>query len=386
MKTPEIEVLRDVAVKPYTQRAPHFYGGIEADRINEAGRVPKGRGFRDIAEPIERTSSRGFFRRSQTLPTLKGKWLFGGPMWSHFGHFFTDCIHRLWPLIDDPDAYDGVVFLGVKGLMGINTDARLASSSPPSFLADLMAALGLSDVPVTFITQPTVIEALATPMAGFALHAPVQNFYRPYLRVYQDRISDFVADYIAEAPEKLYLGRSHFLRKGGILGSRYWQAVLEANGFTASTPEKFPLAKQMGHLLGAKTIVMDEGSAAMPALVFDRLKAEFFMFPRRTGRNPFQNMVGQRAAFTTLVPPDNIAVLPDRYGGTSSPGGVAAYRDPRAVFDDLVARGFIQGTFDPAAYRAAEDADLDAADCNTPMVKDMRRGLLNAARADRADG
>lgn len=385
MRPPDIPVLHDVAVKPYTHRAPHFYGGIDADKVEVNARILRGKGFRDRPEPIARSGHRGTLGAKHPLPKLEGQWVFGGPLWAHFGHVFTDSVHRFWPLISTPEAYDGVIFLGVKGLMGIKTDAQLAKSGPPAFVHDLMRALDLSHVKVRFITEPTIIESLASPRPGFALHGETQAFYRPFLHEFQTRITRHVAQDITTAPKRLYLGRNHLLPKGGILGSSFWQNTLTAKGFVAFKPEEHSLAQQFAHLIGAHTILMDEGSAAMPALILDQLEAEVLMFPRRAGRNPCQNMIGQRAAFTTLVPPDQMSIVPDRFGSTSSPGGLAVYNDPRAMFDDLANRGLISGTFDMPSYCAAEDADLEAANCSTDKIKQQRRVALNTARAARHD-
>jgi hypothetical protein len=383
---PDIPVLRDVAVTRYEQRAPRFYGGIEEQKSIPEGRVVKGTGYRDIPQPIDREASGGFLKRSTSIPTLKGQWLFCGPLWSHFGHFFTDCIHRLWPLVDSPKAYKGVVFLAVKGLEDIRNDAQLATAKPPPYLDELLKLLDLEKINIQYIKQPTLIEGLAVPPAGTGLHAPVRDFYRPYLRHYQDLIVEKVDVHIRRAPERLYLGRSHVLHKGGILGSSYWEKALIANGFYSATPEAMRLPLQLGHLLGAKTVVMDEGSAAHPTQVFDRMDTEFFMLPRRPhkiGMNPFENMIGTRAPFTNLVERENMVKLPDRYGDMSTPAGLAVYCDPRKVFDDMAARGLLAGSFDAQAYARAEDADMSAADCNTPMIAQKRRDLLVEARAQR---
>ena len=49
----------------------------------------------------------------------------------------------------------------------------------------------------------------------------------------------------------------------------------------------------------------------------------------------------------------------------------------------MAARGLLAGSFDAQAYVRAEDADMSAADCNTPMIAQKRRELLVEARAQR---
>lgn len=378
-QSPSIVALRDVAVAPFVYGRPLFRGGIDVAVCPPEGRMKRGKGLRDEPQEIPRKKSL-FFNRSSKHPTLKGRYLFGGPMWNHFGHFFVDCIHRLWALKASGQAYDGIVFLAVQGLQDIQTPQHLANAKPPKFLADLLGLLDMTDVPIFFVRETTIVENLDVPEPGTAPRNPIEPFYRPYLDHYQELLEDKLSAQISAAPERIYMGRQHLLKKGGVLGCSYFEARVKEDGVFCSIPEKMPLGDQLAHLIGAKSIAFDEGSAAHPTQVLSNIQTEFYMLPRRANNGSFGDALSQRAPYTLLTKGDNIEALPDRFGSTSSPGGLAIYRNPLPVYQKLKKHGFVSGPFDMDAYHAAELADLDASESKTPEIRAAREAKLREIR------
>ena len=268
----------------------------------------------------------------------------------------------------------------MQGLQEIQKPEALAKAKVPKFLADLMRLLDMPPVPVIFIREVTVIEHLDVPQAGTAPRAPISPFYRYYLDRYQESLADKVAVHIARAPERIYCGRSHLLRKGGILGCSYFEARMKEAGVYCSTPEEMSLGQQLGHLMGAKTLVFDEGSSAHPTQVLSQVDTEFLMLPRRAKNNIYGMAISQRAPFQLLCKGENVETLPDRYGGTTSPGGMGVYRVPQMVYNKLRRRGLVTEPLDMEAYRAAEEADLVTSQSNTEEVHAKRLALLRDIR------
>ena len=301
-------------------------------------------------------------------------------MWNHFGHFFVDCIHRFWALKESGQAYDGIVFLAVQGLQDVQTPQHLAKAKPPKFLAELLALLDMSGVPVIFVREPTIIEHLDVPEPGTAPRNKIEPFYRPHLDHYQSLLESKLSVQITAAPERIYMGRQHLLKKGGLLGCSYFEARIRENGVFCSIPEKMSLADQLAHLMGAKAIAFDEGSAAHPTQILSNIQTEFCMLPRRANNGSFGDALSQRASFTLMTTEDNIEALPDRFGSSASPGGLAIYRNPLPVYQKLKKHGFVSGPFDMDAYRAAELADLEASESKTTDIKAAREEKLREIR------
>ena len=218
------------------------------------------------------------------------------------------------------------------------------------------------------IREPTIVERLHVPVPGTAPRAPIQPFYRYHLDRYQERLEKTLALHIRRAPRRIYLSRSHLLHKGGFVGCSYFEAALQRAGVVSITPEAMSLSLQFAHLLGAETILADEGSALHPTQVLSRLKGEVLMFPRRRRNQIYSDALSQRGRFEQLVPSEEIKVLSDRFGRNGSPGMLAVYRDPEALYERLRLRGLVEGPFDWEAYRAAEAADLEAARPARPEV------------------
>jgi hypothetical protein len=376
---PSIVALRDVAVAPFVYRRPLFRGGIDAAVAPPESRMKRGSNLRDEPHDIPRSPGR-MFGGAPGYDRLKGRYVFGGPVWNHFGHFFVDCIHRLWALKVSGARYDGIVFLAVQGLEDIKTPAQLAAAQPPRFLADLMALLDMPPVPVILIRDVTVIDHLDVPEPGTAPRNPIAPFYRAFLDGYQETLAEKLAIHIERAPERIYFGRRHLLRKGGILGCSYFEARMKEAGVFCSTPEGMSLGMQLGHIMGAGKIVFDEGSAAHPTQVLSRLDTEFLMLPRRANNAIYGQAISQRAPFSLLCEGEDIVLLPDRFGSTSSPGGIGVYRNPRHVFQRLKRAGFVSGPFDADAYRAAEQADLAASGSETAAIHAERLARLSTVR------
>lgn len=373
---PNIAKLRDVAVTPFVYKRPLFHGGLDARVAPPESRMKRGHTLRDQPHDIAR-KTRGLLGGGADLPRLTGRYLFGGPMWNHFGHFFVDCIHRLWALKVSGARYDGIVFLAVQGLQDVRSDADLAKAQVPLFLVDLMRLLDMDDVPVTLIRAATVIDHLDVPEPGTAPRNRIEPFYRAYLDQYQAILEAKLALHIARAPQRIYMGRRHLLRKGGVLGCSYFEAKMKAAGVYCSTPEAMSLDLQLGHLMGAEKIVFDEGSAAHPTQVLSRLGTEFLMLPRRANNTIYGDAISERAPFALLCADDNIDVLADRFGLTSSPGGIGVYRNPLPVYQRLKRDGFVNGPFDMDAYRQAEEADLAA---SAPKTTEIAQARLKALR------
>lgn len=380
-----IVTLTDAPILPYRFKNPIFHGGIAKSVIPDHGRMRQGKGFRD--EPLDfnqPVARRGLLRRGRGdadgVKRLSGRYMFAGPLWNHFGHVFVDCVHRLWAARDGAQSWDGIVFVGVQGLVGVRTEAQLRAVKPPKYLLELLKLIDIPDLPIHMVTEPTVVDKLDVPRAGAGARGPIYPFYRYWLDRYQDSLESKLELHRRRAPRRILLSRSHLLRHGGVIGSSWLESELMKTGTVSLTPESLSLALQFGHLLGAETIIADEGSALHPTQVMARVPGEVLMFPRRAQNEIYSMALSARGRFAQLVPPDQITMLPDRYGGVTSPGMLAAYADPAALFAALAERGLVEGTFDAAAYHAAEIDDLIASDPVDHGVHDKRMAILNELR------
>lgn len=182
---------------------------------------------------------------TQTLP---GRWVWGGVLWDHFGHFIVESTSRLWPLPDLKDEIDGIVFIPKRPqrddvLLGFQRD----------FLDQLVPG-----IPVRIAHTPTQVDHLIVPEQGFGLGQITAGSAAFRTTMAQH----FARDIAPKGSKKLYISRSKInLKRGGILGETQLETWLAAEGYEVFHPEKHDIPTQIARYKAAETVVSCEGSA-----------------------------------------------------------------------------------------------------------------------------
>ncbi len=126
----------------------------EAGILDADGRyVPEGALWRRYRPLTEEPSP------AEPQEKLKGKWLWGGVLWMHFGHFLVESTGRLWPYHELGDEIEGVVFIPKR---------PKNKTKMVGFQTDFFDLLGI-DKEVKILDAPTEIEELIVPGQGFGL-------------------------------------------------------------------------------------------------------------------------------------------------------------------------------------------------------------------------
>ena len=361
-------LVRDLPVFPYSR---HWSGGPEIARIPDHGRIR--------IDPVKRRLD-SFPQELLHEPreTLSGSYLYGGPLYHHFGHVMVDSIIRLWAY--DPAIHtDGVVF----ALMGQN-----ANQSHPDFFFDICRGFGIERDRIRVIDRPTTVEAVHFAEPGSISSAGPEPWYLEKL----ERVERFFLDQAPadlETHERLFLGRQH-LKRGSLMGEGYFASILAEAGFHYLMPEKYTIAAQIRLLKAAKEIVFTEGStihltelmASLPAA--DRVA----ILLRRSGgwcifkphldprlRNPTE-FVGREAGLFRLNH------RPELKPG---PNSLSYMLDPASSYADMVRLGHaVPGRFDMGAFLDAERAELEG--CLGSQPKLVAAHVAEVAKRRREHG
>ena len=179
---------------------------------------------------------------------LEGRWLWGGILYDHFGHFLVESTARLWPLPDRRGDLDGVIFA-----------PRNPSEAPELtwFQAELFRHL-IGDFPVKLIARPTRIAALDVPGQGFGMGriAGGTKQFRAYIE------TDFARTIAPYGPERLFLSRSKLpYSRGGFVGEAILDERMARAGYEIFHPEEHDIATQLARYKAARQVVALDGSA-----------------------------------------------------------------------------------------------------------------------------
>ena len=217
--------------------------------------------------------------------TLAGKWLWGGVLYHHFGHFQLQSIARLWAMTRYRDEIEGIVFV---------TRAQLALQD---FEREYLRLL-VGDVPVKVVSDTTDVEALVIPGQGFGLGEIAQGtrIFRRYIA------ANFAKDIAPEGPDDLFISRAFQpLEKGGFVGEELLDARMEEAGYSVFWPEKHSLHEQIARYKAAKRIVALDGSA-LHLFAMVGTKAQSVAMILRRERVASRSLRRHLASFTKAKP------------------------------------------------------------------------------------
>lgn len=319
---PKSELRRDVLVVPYQK--PWVGGAENAPPYAQVIRTRR----KTRPEPVN------VFPGGEAVATVSGAFLYGGPLKVHFGHVIVDSIPRLHAY--DPHRHKGVIF-----------PVLLNDKPIPTWVYDIFALFGLSGDAVHVVHQPTRFESVDFVEAGTWPY-PTPQWYLDYLRKLPYRRH-------ADTPPNIYLGRTHIIRKGTMMGESYFGGQLE--GFEYVKPEEHDISVQISMFANAKRIVFTEGSAGYVACLLPKLNAQVYMLPRRAGDpGHFAEQFVGRAEFHSLGDSNQLVRL-NHAGGREGPRSPSYTLAPDLIHHDLRRYGLTREGFDLSAFLAAERHD-----------------------------
>ena len=207
---------------------------------------------------------------------LKGHYLFGGPIFNHFGHFLAESIHRLmdYKLLDDSIGIEKVIFQtqrpGIKRLIS-------GSGLPPQFY-ETLSYLGIPKDKILLQTSPLIAEHLwvGKQQSYFRNVAELSPKYLSFLSQRETRLNC-----AQQTPKKVYVSRVNFLFRGAFSGERYIESIMESNGFTIYHPEKHDLIDQLVTYKNAEQLIFAEGTAIHVLELLAKVDAKIGVIRRR---------------------------------------------------------------------------------------------------------
>ena len=230
--------------------------------------------------------------RPEPVADLPGRWIWGGILLNHFGHFLVESTPRLWALDALEGPVDGLIFTVKRETIEEAGELKLQPFQRLFF--DL---LGI-DVPIRILAQPTRVAQLEVPGQGFGLGA-IAAGTEAFRHFFKTRFARNIAP---QGAEKLYVSRSALgPSRGGVLGEDRIEAALAAAGYDIFHPQKHSLESQIAHYKAARQVVALDGSALHMVAMVGRRDQQVAMIRRRVS-DVSDSIVTHLTAFTGTAP------------------------------------------------------------------------------------
>ncbi|WP_095587834.1 glycosyltransferase family 61 protein [Actibacterium ureilyticum] len=221
------------------------------------------------------------------LPELKGRWLWGGVLWAHFGHFLAESTSRLWAL-DRAAPLDGILFMPKRPRLGDQVH---------EFQRTFIALMD-SDLPIRVLAEPHRVEQIVLPGQGFGLGA-ISAGTEPFRAAFHDR---FGADVAPDGPKRLYISRSALSgKRGGMMGEEKFETYLTDHGYQVFHPQKHDMRTQIARYKAAEQVIAGDGSALHMFAMVGRPEQQVAMVLRRSS-NVVGNLITHITSFTGRAP------------------------------------------------------------------------------------
>ncbi len=195
---------------------------------------------------------------TDTKKHLKGKYIFAGYLFPHFGHFLLESLANLWYFKKHPET--PIIWLGVHNQPDLNEVAK-------QFIE-----LYNIENPVHILTEQTEIEQLVVPAPGYVIHTHYTDEQVKALQV--------VSAPNPKQGKKVWLSRSK-LKEGALLNEATLEETLSRNGWTIFHPQEHSIINQITMLKDAEEIAGIEGSAFHLLMMFPDYKGKVKIFARR---------------------------------------------------------------------------------------------------------
>ncbi len=336
------ETDQNVSMSPYFISKNGMFVGGPKNKTHNSRIMRKDKKY--IDEPLNNPSEMDHSK------IINGNYLFAGPLYSHFGHILTESIHRLYGY--NKDTFDGVIFCCASfATPGINR------TEIPNFLADILKSFGIPKEKCFLVKETTCFEQVTYYEPGSNLQCGVEDWYLDELKninlSFENKETADTSNF-----EKIYLGRSHIIDNGSIMGESYITSLLISNGFKYFAPERHSISNQVEILSNAKEIVFIEGSSIYASELISSWKSKVMMIPRRNFDSFFKPHIDLKTSYSVLGDIRSVSRFPN-HEGLIKPNSPSMFNNIQSLFEDLRINSLIKPSQTPSMEEYKEHFVLD---------------------------
>ncbi|MDR0449047.1 MAG: glycosyltransferase family 61 protein [Rickettsiales bacterium] len=177
------------------------------------------------------------------MPVADAKFVWGGELLNHYGHFLTQSTARIYYYLQNRDKFDGILFVW------------LWNFGLPQYMLDFFQLAGIPLDEVKITNQVLKVRELAVPtLSCYNCWDWTDDFLLPFKNA-AEKVP-------AGRDKKIYLSRSAWEdHKAYVIGEKEVERAFNKNGFKSICPEKLSLAGQIAAIKGADEIAGISGTA-----------------------------------------------------------------------------------------------------------------------------
>lgn len=241
---PKYEVIENIAIAPFNRFSRKIKMNLPCDPVSHL--LQHDHFEYNLNETIGRIEFIDLDREQQDLEIISDPVIYGGPLFTHFGHFIAESTHRIWPRAIFPELSSSKVAF-----------VNFQKSRFDPFIFDGLALKGVVKEDIVMINRPTLFEKLIVPKQARQMSGATLNRFYKY--IYEDIVGEACPP--SQYSDRVYVSRSRHSHTGSYYGENYVEKSLAASGFDIIYPEDYSLGDLVVILRNTKVAVFAEGSA-----------------------------------------------------------------------------------------------------------------------------
>lgn len=179
---------------------------------------------------------------------LNGSYIYGGPLAPHYGHFLTECIGRLWYLLDEQKTDSFLLFHGDKSTLKID------------FVKEILHVLPIEKERIIILDCVTELEEVAIPFPSMTNRGEIYSIHKKLPTKVAESILS--SQKINHTDQPLYLSRRKLpLSNRNILNERKLEECLKSNNVKIIYPEELSFTEQVILFNRHRVVIGPLGSA-----------------------------------------------------------------------------------------------------------------------------
>ena len=212
----------------------------------------------------------GFNLQINDYPFIDEDIIFIGPIPNHYGHFITEGLSRLWPLLDIKYKNHKVAYI--------------SEGSINSF-KDFFILFGLNESNLIRVQTPTQFKSIKVPEPSIRLHDYCHELYGKTIKT-------ILKDVPLVNKKNIFLSKKANKYNGKSIGENHLEEVFSNSDFEIVSPETMPIEEFLSVMLSAEKVAALSATSAHNA-IFMKEGAELICLNRSDHHHPLQIMINK---------------------------------------------------------------------------------------------